>query len=72
MKWFLFLFFFIGFFKFMDYLFTNGYHFQLSRKNDYPLTLNRKCTYPLAKSGLAHSTNYGMNLLSQENAEQLQ
>lgn len=23
----------------------------------------------LPKSGLAHSTNYGMNLLSQENAE---
>lgn len=53
----------------MDYLFTNGYHFELSRKNDYPLTSNRKCTYPLAKSGLAHSTNYGMNLLSQENDE---
>lgn len=66
---FYFCFYFIGFFKFMDYLFTNGYHFELSRKNDYPLTSNRKCTYPLAKSGLAHSTNYGMNLLSQENAE---
>lgn len=39
---FYFCFFFIGFFKFMDYLFTNGYHFELSRKNDYPLTSNRK------------------------------
>lgn len=69
MKWFLFLFFLFDFLSsWITYLpMVTILNYQ--EKNDYPLTSNRKCTYPLAKSGLAHSTNYGMNLLSQENAE---
>lgn len=61
--------FFIGFFKFMEYLFINGYYFELLRKNDYSLILNRKCIYLFVKSGLVYLINYGMNFLFLENIE---
>lgn len=47
----------------MDYLFINGYYFELLRKNDYLLIFNRKCIYLFVKSGLVYLINYGMNFL---------